>query len=90
MPELSVNDHQPGNAMGLVNSGAVGTVQRDRYFGGDRKEQVWDRVQAVTKDLGVPLERLPAIALRYCLSHPAVSTIIPRDAFCAQRGRQCP
>jgi hypothetical protein len=63
---------------------------RNRYFGGDRKDQVWDRVQAVTKELGVPLERLSEMALRYCLSHPAVSTIIPRDAFCAQRGRQCP
>lgn len=50
---------------------------RNRYFGGDRKDQVWDRVQAVTKELGVPLERLPEMALRYCLSHPAVSTIIP-------------
>ena len=31
----------------------------------------------MTKDLGVPVERLPEIALRYCLSHPAVSTVIP-------------
>ena len=50
---------------------------RNSYFGGDRKEQVWERVQAVTEDLGVPVDRLPEIALRYCLSHPAVSTVIP-------------
>lgn len=25
----------------------------------------------------MPLDRLPEMALRYCLSHPAVSTIIP-------------
>ena len=50
---------------------------RNSYFGGDRKEQVWEHVQAITKDLGVPVERLPEIALRYCLSHPAVSTVIP-------------
>jgi aryl-alcohol dehydrogenase-like predicted oxidoreductase len=125
---VSINDHQPSSAVGLVNSGAVDSVQviynvfdqspedelfpaaqaanvgvivrvpldegaltgrvtpstefpdgdwRNRYFGGDRKEQVWDRVHAVIKDLGAPLERLPEIALRYCLSHPAVSTIIP-------------
>jgi aryl-alcohol dehydrogenase-like predicted oxidoreductase len=49
---------------------------RNSYFGGDRKEQVWERVQAITKDLGVPVDRLPEIALRYCLSHPAVSTVI--------------
>jgi len=50
---------------------------RNRYFGGDRKDQVWERVQAVTKDVAAPVERLPEIALRYCLSHPAVSTVIP-------------
>jgi len=49
---------------------------RNSYFGGDRKEQVWERVQAITKDLGAPVERLPEIALRYCLSNPAVSTVI--------------
>jgi aryl-alcohol dehydrogenase-like predicted oxidoreductase len=50
---------------------------RNNYFGGDRKEQVWRRVEAVAKDLGAPLGRLPEIALRYCLSCPAVSTVIP-------------
>jgi aryl-alcohol dehydrogenase-like predicted oxidoreductase len=124
---ISINDHQPENALALVRSGIVDSVQviynifdqgpedelfpavaaadvgvivrvpfdeggltgkvtpatvfpegdfRNRYFGGDRKEQVWDRVQAITKDLGVPVERLPEMALRYCLSHPAVSTVI--------------
>ncbi len=125
---VSINDHQPANALELVNSGVVDSVQviynifdqspedelfaaveaekvgvivrvpfdegaltgninpktefpegdwRNSYFGGDRREQVWQRVQAITKDLGVPVERLPEIALRYCLSHPAVSTVIP-------------
>jgi len=125
---VSVNDHQPANALALVRSGTVDTVQliynifeqspedelfpavqandvgvivrvpldeggltgkvnpqtrfpegdwRNRYFGGDRKEQVWQHVQAIAKDLDVPIERLPEIALRYCLSHPAVSTVIP-------------
>jgi len=125
---VSINDHQPANALALVNSGVVDSVQviynifdqspedelfpaveaekvgvivrvpfdegsltgnikpetefpegdwRNSYFGGDRKEQAWERVQAITKDLGSPVERLPEIALRYCLSHPAVSTVIP-------------
>jgi aryl-alcohol dehydrogenase-like predicted oxidoreductase len=125
---ISINDHQPSNAIKLVNSGHLDTVQviynifdqspqdelfpavkaanvgvivrvpfdegsltgkvnpgttfpdgdfRNRYFGGDRKEQVWDRVQAIAKDLGAPIDRLPEIALRYCLSEPAVSTVIP-------------
>ena len=50
---------------------------RNRYFGGDRKEEVWEHVEAITKDLGIPVERLPEIALRYCLSQQAVSTVIP-------------
>ena len=125
---VSINDHQPANAIELVKSGLVDTVQviynifdqspedelfpavqannvavivrvpldegaltgkvtpdttfpegdwRNRYFGGRRKEQVWEHVEAVTKDLGVPVERLPEVALRYCISAPAVSTIIP-------------
>jgi aryl-alcohol dehydrogenase-like predicted oxidoreductase len=50
---------------------------RNSYFGGDRKEQVWDRVQAMAKDLGIAVQRLPEIALRFCISNPAVSTVIP-------------
>jgi len=125
---ISINDHQPANALKLVEPGLVDTVQviynifdqspadelfpavkaanvgvivrvpfdeggltgkinpetefpegdwRNGYFGGDRKEQVWDRVQSIAKDLGVPVQRLPEVALRFCLSQPAVSTVIP-------------
>jgi aryl-alcohol dehydrogenase-like predicted oxidoreductase len=51
---------------------------RDSYFRGrDRKKQVVEHVTALEKDLeGVP-GSLPEIALRYCLSHPAVTTVIP-------------
>jgi len=125
---VSVNDHQPANALSLVKSGIVDSAQviynifdqspedelfpaaqnehvgviarvpydeggltgkvnplttfpegdfRNSYFREDRKQQVWQRVQALTKDLGIPTERLPEVALRFCLSHPAVSTVIP-------------
>ncbi len=50
---------------------------RAGYFSGDRKKQVREHVDALVKDLGVTAEALPAIALRFCLSHPAVSTVIP-------------
>ncbi len=50
---------------------------RHRYFAGDRKREVHDRAQAIVDDLGEPPERLPEIALRYVLSNPAVSTVIP-------------
>ena len=50
---------------------------RNRYFGGDRAAQVEQHVDALAADLGVPLEQVPGIALRYVLSAPEVSTVIP-------------
>jgi aryl-alcohol dehydrogenase-like predicted oxidoreductase len=51
---------------------------RDWYFRGrDRKKQVVEHVSALRKDLEGIEGTLPEIALRYCLSHPAVSTVIP-------------
>ena len=125
---VSINDHQPANAVQLVQSGHVDTVQviynvfdqspedelfpateaanvgviarvpfdegsltgrirpdtefpdgdfRNRYFGGDRKQQVWERAQAVAADTQVPVDELAEIALRFCVTHPAVATAIP-------------
>lgn len=124
---VSINDHQPANALALIATGVVDSVQviynvfeqspedellpaaqaagvgviarvpfdeggltgrirpetefpagdwRERYFRGDRRREVWERVQAIARDLDVPVERLPELALRFCLSHPAVSTVI--------------
>jgi len=50
---------------------------RASYFKGDRKKQVRERVDRLLGDLGVDAASLPEIALRFCLSHPAVSTVIP-------------
>jgi aryl-alcohol dehydrogenase-like predicted oxidoreductase len=125
---VSINDHQPQNALRLIESGAVDTVQviynvfdqspedellpacaehgvgvlarvpfdegsltgsigadsefpegdfRNRYFRDDRRRQVAERVQAVLDDLGIARDELPEVALRYILSHPAVSAAIP-------------
>jgi aryl-alcohol dehydrogenase-like predicted oxidoreductase len=125
---VSINDHQPANALKLIGSGAVDTVQviynvfdqspedellracaehgvgvlarvpfdegsltgtigpdtefpdgdfRNHYFRGDRRQQVAERVQAILDDLGIAREQLPEVALRYVLSHPAVSAVIP-------------
>jgi aryl-alcohol dehydrogenase-like predicted oxidoreductase len=125
---VSINDHQPWNALKLIESGAVDTVQviynifdqspedellpacaehgigvlarvpfdegsltgtigpdtefpdgdfRNRYFRDDRRQQVAEHVQAILDDLGISREELPEVALRYILSHPAVSTAIP-------------
>jgi aryl-alcohol dehydrogenase-like predicted oxidoreductase len=50
---------------------------RDSYFRGDRKRQVRERVEALKKDLGERKATLPQIALQFCISHPAVSSVIP-------------
>jgi aryl-alcohol dehydrogenase-like predicted oxidoreductase len=50
---------------------------RNSYFAGDRKRESWKRVQAIVSDLGIGMAELPEVALRFCLSHPAVSTVIP-------------
>jgi len=50
---------------------------RARYFRGDRKRQVVDHVEALRKDLVGIDGSLPEIALRFCLSNLAVSTVIP-------------
>jgi aryl-alcohol dehydrogenase-like predicted oxidoreductase len=50
---------------------------RAEYFQGDRKKQVADRVAAIERDLEIPAGAMPEVALRFCLSHPAVATVIP-------------
>jgi aryl-alcohol dehydrogenase-like predicted oxidoreductase len=125
---VSINDHQPANAIRLVESGLIDTVQviynvfdqspedelfpaveaagvgvivrvpfdeggltgsvrpdttfpegdfRNQYFAGERKREVWERAQAIAVDLDVEVDELAEIALRFCLSHPTVSVVIP-------------
>ena len=126
---VSINDLQPANAIRLVETGAVDTVQviynvfeqapedelfaacerndvgviarvpfdegsltgrltadstfpegdfRNDYFSGERAlPAVDERVQAIVDDLGIAREELPEVALRYVLSRPEVSTVIP-------------
>jgi aryl-alcohol dehydrogenase-like predicted oxidoreductase len=52
------------------------TDMRSRYFAGNRKQEMWERVQAIRRDLG-DQEPLSRTALRFCLSQPAISTVIP-------------
>ena len=124
---VSINDHEPENALELIASGTVESVQviynifdqspadrlfeatqaagvgvivrvpfdeggltgrirpettfppgdwRHAYFAGERKREVWERVQAIAAALAVDVDELPGLALRFCLSHPGVSTVI--------------
>jgi aryl-alcohol dehydrogenase-like predicted oxidoreductase len=51
---------------------------RNNYFRGERKKQVAERVAKLCRDLDLgEIGLLPAIAIRFCLSHPAVTTVIP-------------
>ncbi len=49
---------------------------RAGYFGGDRAAQLDRHVQALVQDLGIDVDELPDLALRYALAQPAVSTVI--------------
>jgi predicted aldo/keto reductase-like oxidoreductase len=49
------------------------------------------RVEALARELGVPVERMAEIALRLCVSDPAVSTVIAgmrslRNVECERAG----
>lgn len=50
---------------------------REEYFRGERKREVHARASALTELLGDEARTLPELALRFCLSHDAVSTVIP-------------
>jgi aryl-alcohol dehydrogenase-like predicted oxidoreductase len=125
---ISINDHQPDNALKVAATGLVDSFQviyniydqtpennlfplcqkkdigiivrvpldeggltgkitpetkfpagdfRNQYFGGNRKQEVFERTNALAKLLGKEAATLPELALRFCLHHAAVSTVIP-------------
>jgi aryl-alcohol dehydrogenase-like predicted oxidoreductase len=125
---ISINDHQPGNALRAIETGAVDTVQviynvfdqspedelfpacrehgvgviarvpldeggltgrigpdtefadddfRASYFRGERMRELTERLSAIVADLGIASDELAEIALRFVLSEPTVSTVIP-------------
>jgi len=69
-----------GALTGRINEGTVFPEGdfRNSYFRDDRKQQVAEHVDAIVQDLHLDsASLLPGIAIRFCLSHPAVSTVIP-------------
>jgi aryl-alcohol dehydrogenase-like predicted oxidoreductase len=50
---------------------------RESYFRGDRKQQVADHVKALEDDLKNVPGTLPEIALQFCFSNKAVTSVIP-------------
>ena len=50
---------------------------RAEYFAGDRKAEAERRGKALAQVLDEQVETLPELALRFCLSAPEVSTVIP-------------
>jgi aryl-alcohol dehydrogenase-like predicted oxidoreductase len=59
---------------------------RERYFAGDRLERALRRAAEVEKEINGSGYSMPQAALKFVLSHPAVSTVIPgiRNAAQAQ------
>jgi aryl-alcohol dehydrogenase-like predicted oxidoreductase len=50
---------------------------RNWYFGGSRRARIEQRIDTLTADLGIQRDQMAEVALRYVLSHHAVSTVIP-------------
>lgn len=50
---------------------------REEYFSGDRRAEVERRAKALAELLDDEVQTLPELALRFCLSSPEVSTVIP-------------
>ncbi len=69
-----------GSLTGRINEATVFPEGdfRNNYFKGDRKQLVAERVRGIVRDLNLTdTSALPGIAMRFCLSSPAVSTVIP-------------
>jgi aryl-alcohol dehydrogenase-like predicted oxidoreductase len=49
---------------------------RNDYFAGDRKRETYERVHAINRDLALGDDEIASVALRFCLSQEAVSTVI--------------
>jgi len=49
---------------------------RSKYFRGDRRRQVYERVRKIASDLNITLDQMAKTALRYVLSHPAVGSVV--------------
>lgn len=124
---ISINDHQPKNALAALNTGLIDTVQviynifdqspedelfeyctkhdigviarvpfdegslagnvcvdsafpvgdfRNQYFSEPRRKRLSVRLQRLLKDMAITWDQLPDLAFRFCLSHPAVNTVI--------------
>lgn len=50
---------------------------RNHYFRGDRKQEVWDRVEKIRQVIANETNSLAEAALRYLISFEAVTTVIP-------------
>lgn len=66
---------------------------RSGYFKGERLEETLERVEGLKTFLGTEAATLSELALKFCLTHPAVSTVIPGmrrvkhvEANCAASG----
>ena len=63
-------------AIGEATTFPAGDFRAYYFRGAERKRQVVEHVDALRRDLGEGVS-LPDTALRFCLSHPAVSSVIP-------------
>jgi len=80
--QISIIARVPFDEGGLTGNIKPDTVfpekdWRNNYFRGDRKQQVWDRVQKIATDVKDHTDSLAEAALRYTLSFVEMTTVIP-------------
>jgi aryl-alcohol dehydrogenase-like predicted oxidoreductase len=80
--DISIIARVPFDEGALTGNIKPDTVFPDRdfranYFRGDRKQQIWDRVQKLTEDVKDETSSLAEAALRYTISFDEVTTVIP-------------
>ncbi len=68
-----------GGLTGRIDAGTefADDDHRAHYFRGERRREVHERATAIASDLGIAQDGLAETALRFVLSEPAVSTVIP-------------
>ena len=62
---------------------------RNDYFSGERKQRVAERVEAIRPLLSGSARTITELALRFCLHHSAVSTVIPGMRSVANVEKNC-
>lgn len=78
-----------GGLSGKVNPATVFDDWRDNFFKGDRRREVLERTKKLMVVIDDEAADLPELSLRWVLSHPEISTVIPGMRAVAHARQNC-